>query len=101
MTFAKACGRPVAPAWSCETAELRNGDMKEMDDPDEPDQLYHDPDLVQFYDLENERGSDFAFCLDLARDARSVLDLGCGTGQLAAALAQGRRVTGVDPGRNA
>jgi 2-polyprenyl-3-methyl-5-hydroxy-6-metoxy-1,4-benzoquinol methylase len=75
--------------------------MKEMNDPDGPDQLYHDPDLVQFYDLENERGSDFAFCLDLARDARSVLDLGCGTGQLAAALAQGRRVTGVDPGRNA
>jgi SAM-dependent methyltransferase len=63
----------------------------------EPDLLYHDPDLVQFYDLENEGGLDFAFCLDLARDARSVLDLGCGTGQLAAALSDGRHVTGVDP----
>jgi SAM-dependent methyltransferase len=67
-----------------------------MAEPDaEP--LYHDPDLVQFYDLENEGGADFAFCLDLARDSRSVLDLGCGTGQLAAALSVGRHVTGVDP----
>jgi SAM-dependent methyltransferase len=63
----------------------------------EGDRLYRDPDLVQFYDLENESGADFAFCLELARDARSVLDLGCGTGQLAAALAEGRHVTGVDP----
>jgi SAM-dependent methyltransferase len=61
------------------------------------DHLYHDPDLVQFYDIENEGGADFAFCLELARAARSVLDLGCGTGQLAAALSDGRHVTGVDP----
>ncbi len=60
------------------------------------DRLYHDPDLVQFYDLENEAGADFTFCLDLAREARSVLDFGCGTGQLAAALSDGRHVTGVD-----
>lgn len=63
----------------------------------EADLLYHDPDLVQFYDLENEGGADFAFCLGLARHARSVLDLGCGTGQLAAALSAGRQVTGIDP----
>lgn len=63
----------------------------------ETDRLYHDPDLVQFYDLENEGGADFAFCRELARDAGSVLDLGCGTGQLAAALSGGRHVTGVDP----
>jgi SAM-dependent methyltransferase len=63
----------------------------------EPDLLYHDPDLVQFYDLENEGGADFSFCLDMARDARSVLDLGCGTGQLVAALSDGRHATGVDP----
>lgn len=66
----------------------------------EPDQLYHDPDLVQFYDLENEGGIDVAFCIDFASDAGSVLDLGCGTGQLAAALAAGRTVTGVDPARS-
>ena len=40
---------------------------------------------------------DFAYCLGLAKDAASVLDLGCGTGELAAALAGGRSVTGVDP----
>jgi SAM-dependent methyltransferase len=61
------------------------------------DCLYGDPDLVQFYDLENEGGEDLAYCLRLAKDKQSVLDLGCGTGQLAAALADGRFVTGVDP----
>lgn len=62
------------------------------------DPLYRDPDLVQFYDLENEADrTDFAFCREIARDAGSVLDLGCGTGQLAAALSEGRHVTGVDP----
>ena len=61
------------------------------------DRLYSDPDLVQFYDIENERGVDFDYCVRFAGDARSVLDLGCGTGQLAAALADGRSVTGVDP----
>jgi SAM-dependent methyltransferase len=61
------------------------------------DRLYSDPDLVQFYDVENEGGEDQAYCLRLAEGRQSVLDLGCGTGQLAAALADGRSVTGVDP----
>lgn len=61
------------------------------------DRLYNDPDLARFYDLENEGGADFDFCLRFAEGAGSVLDLGCGTGQLAAALADGRSVTGVDP----
>ncbi|MGX9142963.1 class I SAM-dependent methyltransferase [Mesorhizobium sp. 128a] len=61
------------------------------------DRLYSDPDLVQFYDIENERGVDFDYCIRFAQGARSVLDLGCGTGQLAAALAGGRSVAGVDP----
>lgn len=61
------------------------------------DRLYHDPDLVQFYDLENAGGADFEYCFRFASGARSVLDLGCGTGQLAAALAEGRAVAGVDP----
>lgn len=63
------------------------------------DRLYHDPDLADFYDLENgwERSPDFAFCQALAADAASVLDLGCGTGELAVALAGGRTVVGVDP----
>lgn len=61
------------------------------------DPLYCDPDLVQFYDLENVGGLDFEYCLRFAEGAGSVLDLGCGTGQLATALAEGRSVYGVDP----
>lgn len=63
------------------------------------DRLYHDPELADFYDLENgwERSPDLAFCQALAAEAESVLDLGCGTGELAVALADGRRVVGVDP----
>jgi SAM-dependent methyltransferase len=61
------------------------------------DRLYSDPDLVEFYDIENKGGMDFDYCVGFAEYARSVLDLGCGTGQLAAALAGGRKVTGVDP----
>ncbi len=61
------------------------------------DRLYHDPDLVQFYDIENDGGPDFDFCVRLAEGAQTVLDLGCGTGQLAVALSPGRAVVGVDP----
>ena len=61
------------------------------------DRLYIDPELVQFYDLENEGGDDVDFILQFAGDARSVLDLGCGTGALTAMLAPGRAVTGADP----
>ncbi|WP_439631695.1 class I SAM-dependent methyltransferase [Shinella sp.] len=63
------------------------------------DRLYHDPALADFYDLENgwERAPDFDFCLKLAAGAASVLDLGCGTGELAVALAGGGTVVGVDP----
>lgn len=61
------------------------------------DRLYQDPELAWFYDLDNPWGPDLDYCLRLATDARSVLDLGCGTGQLAARLAAGRTVVGVDP----
>lgn len=61
------------------------------------DKLYHDPALARFYDLENRWGADLDYCLHLADGARSVLDLGCGTGQLAARLADCRTVVGVDP----
>ena len=61
------------------------------------DRLYRDPELARFYDLDNQWGPDLDYCLRLATEARSVLDLGCGTGQLAARLAVGRTVVGVDP----
>ncbi len=61
------------------------------------DPLYDDPGLVQFYDLENGWGPDFDLCARLAGEARSILDLGCGTGELAAKLAGTCEVVGVDP----
>lgn len=61
------------------------------------DGLYNDPDLVSFYEIENGWADDTRFCHDLGATARSVLDLGCGTGLLAAALGEGRAVYGVDP----
>ncbi len=68
--------------------------MTEDDDP-----LFRDPRFVQFYDFLCgwDRRDDFEFCARLAEDAGSVLDLGCGTGTLPAAIAQDKRVTGVDP----
>jgi SAM-dependent methyltransferase len=61
------------------------------------DRLFADPELVQFYDLENGWADDTRYCLALAKECRSVLDLGCGTGLLAAELGQSHDVTGVDP----
>ena len=59
--------------------------------------LFDDPDLVQFYDIENGWADDDRYCHELALSERTVLDLGCGTGRLAAALAPGRELFGVDP----
>lgn len=63
------------------------------------DRLYHDPDLAQFYDLENGWDADLDYCAQLAAGCASMLDLGCGTGEFAATLAQRgmRDVVGVDP----
>ena len=61
------------------------------------DRLYNEAALARFYDLDNGWGADFDFCVKLAETARSVMDLGCGTGQLAAALSETCEVTGVDP----
>lgn len=61
---------------------------------------YVDPRLVALYDGDNPRGADTDFYLDLADRlaARTIIDLGCGTGLLTRALARDdRRVIGVDP----
>ncbi len=61
---------------------------------------YVDPRLVELYDLSNPRGLDTDFYLQLASDlnAKTILDLGCGTGLLTRELATDHRhVLGVDP----
>ncbi|MHA1565150.1 MAG: class I SAM-dependent methyltransferase [Alphaproteobacteria bacterium] len=66
------------------------------------DDLYENPDVTQFYDTLNSWHRplgrvDFDYCAALAKGAASVLDLGCGTGELAVELGKNRSVTGVDP----
>lgn len=64
------------------------------------DAIFNDPRLAQVYDAFDHDRSDLAAYLALADelDARSVLDIGCGTGTFACTLA-GRRiqVTAIDP----
>ena len=61
------------------------------------DRLFRDPALARFYDLDNGWGDDLEYCRGLARDAGSILDLGCGTGLLLSRLAGRRTLVGVDP----
>ena len=68
--------------------------------PMELDQQYIDPRVVAIYDTENAGRDDIELYLALARelDARTVIDLACGTGVLAVDLAvAGATVIGVDP----
>lgn len=65
-----------------------------------PEAQYHDPALAAFYDWDCPWSPDHDWFVSLLGGAASVLDLGCGTGILAAALtAQGIEVVGVDPAR--
>lgn len=61
---------------------------------------FEDPRVVAFYDEDNPAGPDHDFYRRLADglDARTVVDLGCGTGMLTVTLGRpGRRVVGIDP----
>lgn len=63
---------------------------------------YVDPRLVDLYDIDNVRGADTDFYVNLATEinAHRILDLGCGTGMLTRELAvEGREVIGIDPAR--
>jgi 2-polyprenyl-3-methyl-5-hydroxy-6-metoxy-1,4-benzoquinol methylase len=67
------------------------------------DALFGEPRLAAIYDaVEGERRGDLDHYLAIAEEfgARSLLDVGCGTGILARrAASRGMDVTGVDPAR--
>jgi SAM-dependent methyltransferase len=63
---------------------------------------YGDQDLVALYDEDNPGGADHDYYRALADDldARTIVDLGCGTGLLTRTfVGQGRTVLGIDPSR--
>lgn len=64
------------------------------------DRLYSDAEIAELYDTFSAGRPDFAFYLPLVMAAPSVLDVGCGTGELlrsARAAGHSGRLTGLDP----
>ncbi|QPP07453.1 class I SAM-dependent methyltransferase [Streptomyces bathyalis] len=64
------------------------------------DRLFSDPELAELYDTLYAGRDDFAFCLPFVMSARTVLDVGCGTGELlhlAREAGHTGRLCGLDP----
>jgi ubiquinone/menaquinone biosynthesis C-methylase UbiE len=65
-----------------------------------PDRIFDEPRLADIYDYLDSDRSDLDMYMSIARElgARSVVDIGCGTGTFACLLAkEGFEVVGVDP----
>ena len=59
--------------------------------------LYSDPELAQFYEVNDHNRQDYDVICRLAKGSKTILDLGCGTGVLSARLAKSANVVAVDP----
>lgn len=61
--------------------------------------LYSDPSLAQFYNVNQTVRHDYAYCVQWTKNANSILDLGCGTGTLASLFSSRINVVAVDPAK--
>ena len=68
-----------------------------------PDQIFENPRLVEIYDVFDGQRGDLDHYISIAHElkARSILDIGCGTGCLACKLVEnGFSVTALDPAQS-